>query len=495
MKKKQNIKRSRKIRNSVVICCLFAILLSASTYAWFIGMKTVSVDKFDIDIATTEGLFLSMNGKDWSYSLNPSDEETYPSYENNANTWAPDGLIPMSTVGDMDATSSRMKLYQKASLSAVTGGYRFLASRVDNHSTKNAGGIEYNEGKGYVAFDLFIKNLSGEAYYEQNDPLNEEAIYLTYNSEVKVSDNGGVANTGIENSVRVGIVQIGRVIGDGSASVDAVTKITCAGGGEDADKVTGICRNAQIWEPNDKAHVQNTINWYDESCLVRDGEDVNSKDSYDTGKSDTCSAVANGTAYKTYAISRDLGVADNVNIYDGLNYNKYEANTMTYEDYLDAEADGDNGEKTSAKLVDFPYFTDTMKMDKGNTRKTFMTLAPNSITKLRVYIWIEGQDVDNYDFAQLGKQISISFGFTKERYEQTDIPGYDGPQTDITGTTLAYEATGTVKLSEDAIADGVQYNTSIKAFIIPKDYTEEFTFTDNDVPKTATHDGDKWTIA
>ena len=49
MKKKQKIKRSKKIRNTVVVCSLFAILLSASTYAWFIGMKTVSVDKFDID--------------------------------------------------------------------------------------------------------------------------------------------------------------------------------------------------------------------------------------------------------------------------------------------------------------------------------------------------------------------------------------------------------------------------------------------------------------
>ena len=498
MKKKQNIKRSRKIRNTVVVCSLFAILLSASTYAWFIGMKTVSVDKFDIDIATTEGLFLSMNGKDWSYSLKPNDISKYPSYENNANTWAPDGLIPMSSVGDMDITSSRMKLYQKASLSAVTGGYRFLASRVDNHSTKNAGGIEYNEGKGYVAFDLFIKNLSGEEYYETNNPLNEEAIYLTYNSEVKVSDNGGVANTGIENSVRVGIVQIGRVIGDGTASVDAITKITCTDGGADADKVTGICRNAQIWEPNDTKHVQNAINWYDESCLVRTGEDVNDKGSYDTGKTDACSAVENGTAYKTYAISRELNVADNVNIYDGEDYNTYTDNTMTYEDYLAAPVDGSGdtaGQKLTAKLVDFPYFTDTMKMDRGNARKPFMTLAPNSITKVRVYVWIEGQDVDNYDFAQLGKKISISFGFTKERYEETDFPDYDGPNTDITGTTLAYEATGTVKLSEDAIADGVQYNTSIKAFIIPKDYTEEFTFTDNDTPKTATHDGDIWTIA
>ena len=59
-----------------------------------------------------------------------------------------------------------------------------------------------------------------------------------------------------------------------------------------------------------------------------------------------------------------------------------------------------------------------------------MTLAPNSITKVRVYVWIEGQDIDNYDFAQLGKEISINFGFTKERYTEDDV-NYDGPPTGI----------------------------------------------------------------
>ena len=63
-----------------------------------------------------------------------------------------------------------------------------------------------------------------------------------------------------------------------------------------------------------------------------------------------------------------------------------------------------------------------------------MTLAPNSITKLRVYIYIEGQDIDNYDFASLGKQISVNFGFTKERYTEEDV-NYVGPSTNITPTS------------------------------------------------------------
>ena len=66
-----------------------------------------------------------------------------------------------------------------------------------------------------------------------------------------------------------------------------------------------------------------------------------------------------------------------------------------------------------------------MKNFKGTDRRELFYLAPNSITKIRVYIWIEGQDVDNYDFASLGGQISVSFGFTKEQLYGEDIE-YDG---------------------------------------------------------------------
>ena len=77
--------------------------------------------------------------------------------------------------------------------------------------------------------------------------------------------------------------------------------------------------------------------------------------------------------------------------------------------------------KTNDKLVEMDYFTDTEKDYTGVNRPTFMTLAPNSVTKVRVYIWIEGQDIDNYDFASLGQQITVSFGFTKERFTQEEI--------------------------------------------------------------------------
>ncbi len=445
----KNNRRRKKIRNLIIICFICAIIVSVGTYAWFIGMKTVNVSSFDVEIATTEGLFLSMDGEHWSYQL---DAKNATPYTGNTNTWAPTGLIPISSVGDLDATVSRLQLYEKGSLTTTKGGYRLLASRVHNYDNTETGKNGTSESNGYVAFDLFIKNLSGTEYYAENNILNEEDIYLTTNSAVTVATNGGVAGTGIENSVRVAFAQIGRVEAtDGVASVDNITGITCTdvAAGTGQAQVTGICRQAQIWEPNDKAHVQNAINWYETSCKIRKetGTDVTLAASYD---STACSGVANNAANKTYAISRVINIADNVDIYDGAQYNTYEDNTIEYATY-DAAVNGsaaalaqtDDAEKATAaeaakttaraeyKLVDFPYFTDTMKNLTSTERPTFMKLAPNSITKVRVYIWIEGQDVDNYDFASLGKKISINFGFTKERYTEDDID-YTGPSTDIT---------------------------------------------------------------
>ena len=116
-----------------------------------------------------------------------------------------------------------------------------------------------------------------------------------------------------------------------------------------------------------------------------------------------------------------------------------------------------------------------------------MTLAPNSITKVRVYIYIEGQDVDNYDFASLGKQISVNFGFTKERFTGDDI-GYDG--TPALQYTVDYSAAGAVtEISETEI----QYRDG--KFTVPVKY-ESFTFKDNDQVKTAKYmPNGEWVIS
>ena len=388
--KKSDKKHTKRIRSLIVIFALTAIIISVSTYAWFIGMRTVNVTSFDVEIAATDSLSLSLDGISWSETaiINESNFDT--TYATNTNSWGGDGLVPMSSVGVVNNTTSRLELYEKASLTATPGGYRLLASLVDNTSA---------EPDGYVAFDLFVRNLSGAHYYTELDEGNEEAIYLTTDSSATVSSSG-VAGTGIENSVRVAFAQIGRVKGNtGSGDAAVIQGISCATAGA----VTGICRTAQIWEPNDTSHVQGAINWYETSCLSRkaSGTDVTLAASYDTA----CNRVIDGVAYPTYAIKSPITSGNNVDIYDGQAYNTY---------------------ASTAQLDEYDFFTDSMKDLRGTARPTFMSLAPNSITKIRVYIYIEGQDIDNYDFSSIGKSIAIKFGFAKQRFTEDDID-YQGP--------------------------------------------------------------------
>ena len=408
--KKRNKKHEKRMKKLIVGCGLCAVVLTVSTYAWFIGMKTVNVTSFDVSIAAIDGLSLSLDGETWSDTVTINkDNHREVGADNTTNSWGGTGLIPVSTVGKIDTKASRLIMYEKGSFTTTPGGYRIMASRVPN-GTLEDGSVAAEEYKGYVAFDLFVKNLSGNEYYTTNNELNEEAIYLASDSVVGVG-NGGVKKTGIENSVRVAFAQIGRVKAT-TTDVATITGITCEGGGA----VTGICRDAQIWEPNDTKHVTNAINWYETSCAKRTGEDLTDEDSY--GEFGSCADIVNGYGYDTYAISGVIDYSDKVDVYDGADYNGYTASVATQAD------DG--------KLMAFPYFTDTMKNKLGTDRPTFITLAPNSITKVRVYVYIEGQDVDNYDFASLGRTISVAFGFTKERFFDEDVdykPNADGTAT------------------------------------------------------------------
>ena len=449
---KNKKKHTRRIKNLALVCTLATILLVTSTYAWFVGMRTVRVKSFDVKIAAVDGLSLSLDGTTWTESL---DVSTAPQYEGNTNAWAEKGLKPVSSVGAVDTTSATLKLYEKASIKPTTGGYRLLASRVNNNTADASG--DYVEQEGYVAFDLFIKNLSGQEYYPgAYNVNNEEAIYLTNDSSVNVSTSGGVAGTGIENSVRIAFAQIGRVIST-TESVEKITGLTCATdevpeGQDPKQYATGICRTATIWEPNDRNHTTDAISYYENSCKSRSNTDGT--------YSGTCATLVNGLPKTTYAISDEIHYktedgkdAAVVDIYDGTDYNGYTKSTV---------------------LQGFDTFTDSEKLQSGSARPEFFTLAPNSITKVRVYIYIEGQDIDNYDLAQIGKKVSINFGFTKDRFNEEDV-NYTGAATNE----------GDGPFVEDGEGGYVQATDKTKPYIILKDKTSGEEISSIEVDKDA----------
>ena len=126
-----------------------------------------------------------------------------------------------------------------------------------------------------------------------------------------------------------------------------------------------------------------------------------------------------------------------------------------------------------------------------------MTLAPNSVTKVRVYVYIEGQDVDNYDFASLGKQISVNFGFTKERFTAEDIEYVENDDVDLNDDLyrnfyITYENSGTVTIPEE-YKDIVTFKDDTNTLAILKSIKKSFTIKDGEtvvnVTRTITADG------
>ena len=61
--KKKNQKHAKRVRKLALLCTVCTILLAVSTYAWFVGMQTVNVSPFDVEIAAIDGLSLSLSGK------------------------------------------------------------------------------------------------------------------------------------------------------------------------------------------------------------------------------------------------------------------------------------------------------------------------------------------------------------------------------------------------------------------------------------------------
>lgn len=174
--------------------------------------------------------------------------------------------------------------------------------------------------------------------------------------------------------------------------------------------------------------------------MKRTGDDVNSA-SYST--TDKCQTIGLTESIPTYAVAKPVDSSNKVDVYDGFN-----SHTKSV---------------TDGYLESYPYFTDTMRDQTGTDRQAFFTLAPNSVTKVRIYIYIEGQDIDNYDYASIGKQISVAFGFTKQRFTEDDI-NYTGPRPVINGADDKTITAGTAFNPLEGVtvvdADGVTDITS-----------------------------------
>ena len=417
-KKKAKNKRKSELRIIFFIILVAAALFIISTYAWFSTQRNVSINNLSGIVEVAEGLEISLNGKNWANEIvlgtaegefNITDSSTdYGPYEGHRNI-SPKEMLPVSTLGktstktEKDLKMIRGKVTSSIQLSEIVTMNESLALDPDPEK-HNSGNAQY---PGYFAFDIFLKNSSKQ--FETDDILQ-----LNYDSSIQIIE-GGNDTVGLQNTARVALAKYGTgeyVSGEGTNIVRAGTAKTTA---EQADvlKDTGAIEGGNdvyitdvaIWEPNASDHVEfivdnnNSIKWSTADAAKYNKSLTNGKTGFDmTTKIPTYavkeSALATGTEIK------------NIYVWDGTETHLEKQMTLQTTRKTDVEDDF-----TIAEGVQNLIST-TSTAATGDGAIPF-SIAPNSIVRLRVYVWLEGQDVDCINYASYGVGITINLGLVK----------------------------------------------------------------------------------
>ena len=382
---KKRTKESKKRLNSLILLVAFsAILLIASTYAWFSTQRDVTISNLEGRVEVAEGLEISLDAQNWSQELDFSKLDLNTNaYSGNKNI-EPTKLEPVSTIGSTGGSYLTMRR------GTITGNkLTSIASVAEETALADSG---------FIAFDVFLKNSS-------RDGVTSDNIYLKKTSQVTVlaEDNKfssriskGVDTTGLQNTVRVAIASYQVKT---AAPTDDQTAVLAAVNHAD-NKISQVA----IWEPNSNFHVDYLTTNYGSVLAGK-------VDSTVTALLGTDEKIERTSKIPTYALDNTATTINDV--YDwktastGLEKQIVKQTTITVpgSGMPGSYAMADETEVTGQELVKLVQAT-----GDGTTQ---FSLPGNKITKARIYVWLEGQDVDCINYASHGGGIEVIMGIEK----------------------------------------------------------------------------------
>ena len=338
----KNIKRKTNVKSSVLVLLLIAILLIASTYAWFTANTTVTISTLDVHVEATNGLQISADAINWKAVLEKAEitpgETLNANYAANINKIATT-LAPVSTIGTV--TNDCMEMFLGTVKSNPTTGAFELSATQEPAPTTTTRGTNGN----FIVFDVFLKIDA------------DTQVRLTESSNVVFKSQAeGDTDRGLKNAARVGLVILGHA--DTSATTSQMQALT-GGAGLDA-----TYKKLYIWEPNYDAHTQ-------------------------------AGANAATSIYGKSGVTAGTG-----------------NNALTYKGIKAAIPSGTPVALNETSGTYFGDVTPDIQTVAGTRAQKYdLMLLKAGVTKVRVYMWIEGQDVDCENTAS-GSDISFNLGFT-----------------------------------------------------------------------------------
>ena len=376
MAKKQKKERKNRLKSLILLLFLTIVLLSTSTYAWFTANRSVSISPIDVEIAASSGLQISTNASSWKTLVTKQDlEDASDNGYSSAANQIPDELAPVSTIGEV--SSGRLKMFKgEVAGDANNGGAMSL--------TASACPAEADGDSGdYIAFDVFLKV----------DDANGADIYLTNGSGVTVTSS--TTDKGLQYAARYAFVLSPVAASNASA---ATAQALVPGGTSSVNSSLG--GPVIIVEPNFDGHkasgVSNAATYY--NITAHELASGDTEIDYRGVKA----AIANPIELK----NTNPGTGSTVDTTYASSFGTIPTLYRTNYAYSQAATTGVqshkgvNGTKTTFTNE---HYAKIFHLDAG-------------ITKARIYMWVEGQDIDCENAAS-GSFLTYKLGLTLDDVE------------------------------------------------------------------------------
>ncbi len=338
MKTTKKQKKSN-LKVSLLLLLLAAVLLISSTYAWFIANNQVQVSTLQVEVKAVEGIQISEDAISWDASIDKTDLSTAQDLYTAVVNQLPIVMKPVSTAADAtQIAGGKLPMFLgdvQTKNDAAGNPYNVLTAtaQTEQHMLGETG----EEPNYFIAFDMFLKYDGADA---------TKSIYAQGGSGVTFAATEGDNTTKyLERAARIAFIKQGTVSsGAGAAAAQGLSYNTT----EDGTK------GFYLWEPNCDQHT-------------------------DTAKT---------TAQGHYGLN-PASITTAAVPYSGIKAAITNAN--------DVKVDAPNTKYwTEASYADYFKNAPTSRITtvEGFTTNTKLFDITPGITKIRVYMWVEGQDID-----------------------------------------------------------------------------------------------------
>ena len=363
MAKKKNENKRKRLKSLVLLLLLTVLLLSTSTYAWFTSNKSVSIAPIDVHIAAASGLQISSDATVWKTMLTTNDITT--GYSGHKNMLSAE-LTPVSTTGALDSGYLKFFKGEVKGYSTLDGALALTATATPAEAAPTT---ERPNGE-FVSFDIFLKVDEGQdIYLERGSGVTNQTSktpkYLEYAARYAFVIEGSTTATDTVANMQ------SLVAASTKTNADMIIEPNY-----DAHTDTAVTNAATYYQQTITAATsgQNPVDYVGVKQAITDPIILKNTNP-------GCTGTGCGTVSSTY--------------FEAVPSANLKKTNVAYSDPTDAN---------------YSYY------GKGATDYDLVKVftLPAGVTKVRVYMWIEGQDLDCENNAS-GAYLTFNLGLALRR--------------------------------------------------------------------------------